>query len=68
MIGNNTLELNQATMVMAIQYWLESVMMPKHVPKVISVVATTSGYDKMFEVRVESTEEMGRGFAGGEEK
>lgn len=45
MIGNNTLELNQATMIEALQLWLNSKWKGEHTPKVVSVRVCT-GYDK----------------------
>lgn len=56
MKGRNTLQINQATMTEAIQYWLEREM--KTAPKVLSVDKNTKyiGAD-VFDVEVESPED-----------
>ena len=53
MKGNNTLELNEATMVEALQLWCEHTF--KHAPKVTSVkmVSNKGGYVTVFEVAIE---------------
>ena len=53
MIGNNTIVLNTATMIEAVQFWLDS-KMPVATPKVTGVKSTGSSYDSTFEVSLSS--------------
>lgn len=54
MIGNNELRLNEATMMQALQYWLES-KMPNGAPTVTGIDKPNQ-YDAVFIVRLESKE------------
>lgn len=45
MTGNNELTLNQATMIEALQMWLDAQMMAGKAPKVTSVAAKSGVYD-----------------------
>lgn len=49
MKGNNKLILNEATMIEAVQFWLDSKMVHK-APKVTNVKHIGSGYDNSFEI------------------
>jgi len=52
MKGNNELRLNQATMIEALQLWVDS-QFTKNPPRVVSVEElSSSGYCKEFSVRV----------------
>ena len=50
MKGKNTIQINEATMCEAVQYWLEREM--KTAPEVLSVSAVPTGY----KIEVESSE------------
>ena len=56
MKGRNTIQINEATMREAIQYWLEREM--KTAPEVLSVSAGPTKYNACttFEIEVESPE------------
>lgn len=56
MKGNNTLQLNEATMIEAVQYWLDSQMMPGASPKVVRVAPHTDNCVPVFDVRLEERE------------
>ncbi len=47
MIGMNELRLNEATMIQAVQEWLDR-KMPHGAPKVRNVKTDKSGYDEVF--------------------
>lgn len=53
MKGNNTLELNEATMIEAVQYWLECQFAEGKAPIVKSVTGG-SGMTKTFEGKLEN--------------
>lgn len=53
MKGSNELILNEATMIEAVQYWLDSRMIPV-APKVTGVKSRTENYDKTFEIALDS--------------
>ena len=55
MKGSNTLELNEATMIEAVQFWLNSQFVEGKAPVVKSVTGGTGTYDNMFKVSVEET-------------
>ena len=57
MKGNNTLELNEATMIDAIQYWLDAQFVQGKAPVVKSVKGGTGTYDNTFKVAVEETKQ-----------
>jgi hypothetical protein len=50
MIGNNELHLNEATMKVALQHWLNSVMVN---PPTVASVGMTDGHSKTFIVKLE---------------
>jgi hypothetical protein len=51
MKGNNTLILNEATMIEAVQFWLDSKIVPSQSPKVTSVKHDkTDAYSDCFKV------------------
>ncbi len=50
MIGNNQLHLNQATMIQALQMWLDETM--KIAPKVTSIAFSREGHDETFIVNL----------------
>lgn len=58
MKGKNTIQINEATMCEAIQYWLEREM--KTAPEVLSVSAVPTGYNACttFEIEVGSPEDL----------
>jgi len=51
MKGSNDLILNEATMIEAVQFWLDSKMVPQ-APKVTGVKAKDDGYSKTFTVSI----------------
>lgn len=51
MIGNNQLELNQATMVQAVQVWVDQTFTSPR-PKVISVDKCRESYSEGFVVKL----------------
>jgi len=51
MIGNNELHLNEATMKIALQHWLDSVM--HNAPTVAGVTMTDSYGSKTFNIKLE---------------
>lgn len=53
MIGNNTLELNDATVIAAVQMYLDSIMTPSARVRVIGVKREGSAYDGRFTVSVQ---------------
>lgn len=53
MKGNNELVLNQATMIEAVQYWLDSRMV-QPVPKVTGVVRDASNGSGVFSVTLDA--------------
>jgi hypothetical protein len=55
MKGNNTLELNQATMVEALQLWAEHTF--KNAPKVVVVRQKPLNHSTSFEVEIAEAEE-----------
>lgn len=57
MKGTNTLRLNEATMVEAVQRWLNATMLPTAATLVKSITYTTESNCPVFDVRVEGTEE-----------
>lgn len=51
MQGNNTMELNEATMIAALQFWLDSQFRENLAPKVTAVSFSGNGYtSKTFKV------------------
>lgn len=54
MIGNNQLNLNPATVMQALQEWLNK-RMGEHAPRVVSINATKDGYSETYCVGVESS-------------
>ena len=56
MIGNNTMEVNESTMIAAFQLYLESIMKSPCPLKVTSItVAANTTYGNTFFVKVEET-------------
>lgn len=55
MKGNNELVLNEATIIAAVQMYLDSLMV-KPAPKVESVDSESSGYSKSFRVKLTDRE------------
>jgi hypothetical protein len=53
MKGNNELILNEATMIEAVQFWLDSRMTPL-APKVMGIKLKSDGYVKTFEVALDA--------------
>ena len=56
MKGNNTLNLNEATMIEAVQLYLDSKMIPGQSPTVSSVTMSRDGGSNIFTVRVAERE------------
>lgn len=56
MKGSNSLILNEATMIEAVQFWLDSKMV-QHAPKVTGVNAKTDVYSKTFTVSLDADAE-----------
>lgn len=52
MIGNNTIEMNQATLNAAVEHYLNTCVF-KEAVTVMSVSAKSNGYSPMFEVKIE---------------
>ena len=50
MIGNNKMQLNEATMKVIVQEWVDRTMLLKPQPTVSSVKCVGSGYDHRFEI------------------
>lgn len=50
MIGKNKMELNEATMIVIVQEWIDRTITLKPQPKVNSVKRVDSGYDAWFEI------------------
>ncbi|MCR4319764.1 MAG: hypothetical protein NUV74_05435 [Candidatus Brocadiaceae bacterium] len=57
MKGSNDLILNEATMIEAIQFWLDSRMVPP-VPKVTGVKAKADGYSSTFTIALNADAEQ----------
>jgi len=58
MKGSNKLELNEATMIEAIQFWLDSQFISGKSPKVIAIKAdSTTGYTRTFLVETDERPE-----------
>jgi len=55
MKGNNTLQLNEATMIEAVQYWLNGQFVIGRAPKVTGVTCKDS-YSSEFEIEVSASE------------
>lgn len=53
MIGNNQLNLNAATVMQALQEWINK-RMGEHAPRVVSINHSKQGYDETFCVGIES--------------
>lgn len=53
MIGNNQLNLNAATVMQALQEWINK-RMGEHAPRVVSISHTKQGYDETYCVGVDS--------------
>ena len=53
MKGNNELILNEATMIEAVQFWLDSRMV-QMAPKVTGVNSKNEGYSKTFEIALDA--------------
>lgn len=52
MKGNNMIELNQATMMVAVQYWLDSQFRDGLAPQVTAVTPGRDAYSVIFQVEV----------------
>mgnify|MGYP001248570355 CR=1 FL=1 len=55
MIGNNSLQLNEATMIQALQFWLDSQFINK--APIVTAISCASGPSKVFCVSLESNDE-----------
>ena len=55
MKGSNTLVLNEATMIEAVQFWLDSII-KEPAPKVVSVSVGREGMSTLFNVSLKETE------------
>ena len=55
MKGNNELNLNEATMIEAVQFWLNAQFLEGKAPTVKSIKGGTSTYDNTFKVSVEES-------------
>lgn len=53
MKGNNELILNEATMIEAVQFWLDSKMVAR-APKVTGISAKNEGYNQTFAVSLDA--------------
>ena len=53
MVGVNTLELNEATIIQVVQYWLNAQLV-NNAPVVTSVTMNSGVVTKVFSVQVES--------------
>jgi len=53
MIGKNQLNLNAATVMQALQEWINK-RMGEHAPRIVSINHSKQGYDETFCVGVES--------------
>jgi len=53
MRGSNELILNEATMIEAVQFWLDFKMV-RQAPKVTGVNTNSDGYSKTFEVKLDA--------------
>ena len=56
MKGSNTLEFNEATIIEAIQYWLNSQFVEGKAPTVKSVKGGSGTYDNTFKIGVDDSE------------
>ena len=52
MVGTNTLELNEATMIEAVQYWLNAQLVNS--APVVTSITMGAGMAKTFSVQIES--------------
>lgn len=50
MVGNNKLQLNEATMKIIVQEWVDRTVLLKPQPIVSGVKSVSSGYDHYFEI------------------
>jgi hypothetical protein len=53
MIGNNQLNLNAATVMQALQEWINK-RMGEHAPRIVSINFSKNGFDETYCVGVES--------------